>query len=144
MVRCLCTTFLLSIIVLAMIQCSEKEKRDPKFQQYYVHGERLYLKHCSNCHQKNGQGLGRLYPPLDSSDYLTNNLNDVLCIIRYGRKGDLVVNGVRYNQSMPSNPALSDLEIAEIATYIYNTWQNNRGIISVNETTAVLNSCEVN
>ena len=30
----------------------------PKFEQYYVQGEQLYLKNCSNCHQKTGTGLG--------------------------------------------------------------------------------------
>ncbi|MEM6522979.1 MAG: c-type cytochrome, partial [Bacteroidota bacterium] len=32
-----------------------------------------YLQHCSSCHQKNGEGLARLYPPLADSDYLENN-----------------------------------------------------------------------
>jgi hypothetical protein len=43
---------------------------------------------------------------------------------------------------MKGIPALTDLDIAEIATYIYNTWDRQRGIISVNEVTDKMNNCE--
>ena len=51
---------------------------DPKFDQYFVQGEKLYLQHCSNCHQKGGEGLGLLYPPVAASDYMENNFDNVL------------------------------------------------------------------
>src|SRR5690242_19621245 len=115
--------FLLSALCF-LLGCGNGEKSvanrtDSKFQQYYNQGELLFQKNCANCHQKNGSGLGRLYPPLDSSDFMTKNFEDVVCLIRYGKKGELVVNGVSYNQPMPGIPTLTDLEIAEIATYIY-------------------------
>ena len=114
----------------------------PKYNQYYVQGEKLYIKHCSNCHQDDGSGLGRLYPPLNRSDYMNNYFDEVLCLIRYGMTGELVVNGEHFNQPMPGNPALSDLEIAEIATYIYNSWTHEQGIIEVRKVTEVLSKCE--
>jgi cytochrome c551 len=130
-----------------MLACNTKNKsneRSSKFTQYYNQGEQLYIQNCSNCHQKNGKGLGRLYPPLDSSDYMTNNFNDVICLIEYGKKGSLVVNGIEFNQAMPGVPALTDLEVAEIATYIYNTWTHDRGIVEVKEVTAVQEKCKEN
>jgi hypothetical protein len=36
---------------------------------------------------------------------------------------------------------LTDIEIAEITTYIYNTWTHERGLIDVKETTAILAAC---
>jgi hypothetical protein len=42
---------------------------------------------------------------------------------------------------MPGIPTLTDLEVAEIATYIYNTWDHKRGIVEVKEVTSVLNAC---
>ena len=119
-----------------------KKTSSPKFNQYYVQGERLYIKHCSNCHQVDGTGLGRVYPPLHTSDYMQNNFHDVICLIRHGKTGELIVNGQQYNQPMPGLPSLSDLEIAEIATYIYNTWSHERGIVEVKEATAILAACE--
>src|SRR5882672_9894998 len=104
---------------------------DAKFQQYYVQGEELYIKHCSNCHQKSGKGLGLVYPPLGPSDYMEKNFDDVLCQMKYGRKGFLSVNGKDFNQPMPGVRSLTELEIAEVATYIYNTWGHDRGMVEV-------------
>lgn len=113
----------------------------PKFKLYYRQGESLYAKHCSNCHQKDGSGLGRLYPPLNKSDYMRANFEEVICLIRQGKKGSMIVNGIEYNQPMPGVPALTDLEVAEIATYLYNTWSHARGIIEVREVSAIMEGC---
>lgn len=123
---------------------SDKQQNNssPKFKQYYNQGQQLYEKHCSNCHQKDGTGLGRLYPPLNVSDFMDTNFNEVLCLMRHGKKGELVVNGVLFNQPMPGIPLLTDLEIAEIATYIYNTWDHKRGIIDVKEVSPILVNCD--
>jgi cytochrome c551 len=136
-------SFLLFVFCLLLFACNNKKSTptDPKFQQYYNQGELLYQKNCSNCHQKDGSGLGRLYPPLDSSDFMANNFEDVICIIRYGKKGELVVNGVSFNQPMPGIPTLTDLEVAEIATYIYNSWSHEHGIIEVNDLSALRKKC---
>jgi cytochrome c551 len=118
------------------------DNNSPKFDQYFIQGNQLYLMHCSNCHQKNGQGLGRVYPPIDTSDYIDKNMEAVLCLIRNGKKGELIVNGKIYNQSMPPFPALSDLEIAQIATYIYNSWNRKQGIIEVKSASKILSACD--
>ena len=122
--------------------CSKsKSDRSAKFEQYYVQGELLYKKHCSNCHQVNGTGLGLVYPPLDSSDYMEKNFEQVLCLMKYGIKREILVNGKSYVQPMPGVQSLTDLEIAEIATYIYNTWEHQRGIIEVNDASKILKNC---
>lgn len=112
-----------------------------KFDQYFVRGEVLYGSHCSNCHQKTGTGLGRVYPPLNKSDFVDKYPGKVLCILKNGIAGELTVNGKMYNQAMKS-PALTDLEIAEIATYIYNSWGRSSGIIEVSEVTKVVMTCD--
>ena len=120
---------------------SDNPERSVKFDQYFVQGKQLYIKNCSNCHQKEGTGLGLIYPPLKNSDYLLQNRNDVICLIRNGRTGELVVNGKTYNQAMPPS-TLSDLEIAEIATYIYNSWGRERGILEVSKVAVQLQQCD--
>lgn len=113
-----------------------------KYEQYMVAGETLYLQYCSQCHNALGTGLGDLYPPLKESDYMEDNYEEVICIMRYGKSGEIVVNGKTYNQMMPAQPQLTDLEIAEIATYIYNSWGNSRGLINVKEVEPTLAACE--
>ena len=90
---------------------------------------------------KNGKGLARLYPPIKDSDYLKENQVDVICGIKYGQQGEITVNGVVYNQPMPENLRLTNLEIAEIATYIYARWSDRKEIIHYQQIDSILNQC---
>jgi mono/diheme cytochrome c family protein len=114
---------------------------DPKLKQYLAEGEQLYVMHCSNCHQREGQGLRRVYPPLAQSDFMDTHFHEVICGMKYGMQGEVTVNGVMYNQAMPGVISLTELELAEIATYIYNTWGRERGIVEGAEIRAILDSC---
>jgi cytochrome c551 len=120
-------------------QCSTG---DPKYKLYYIEGQKLYAAHCSNCHQSDGQGLRKVYPPLAGSDYMSRNYDQVLCGMKYGMQGEITVNGVMYRQPMPGVRSLNELEIAEISTYIYNSWGNEKGLIDVKGIAATLERCE--
>ena len=129
-----------------LVSCTGKsgggaQQEDVKLEQYLVEGQQLYVQNCSSCHQREGEGLAKLFPPLNQSDYLDNNIEGVICIIRNGMKGAIVVNGVEFNQPMPANPKLTALEIAEITTYIYNSWGRAEGLTSVKDVEKVLKTC---
>jgi len=126
------------LIFIQILAC----KNDPKFNQYMVRGEQLYIQHCSNCHQKSGEGLGLLYPPVNVSDYMDKNLENVLCLMKYGASGEMVVNGKSFNQPMPGVRSLTDLEIAEIATFIYNSGQHKKGLILVTDVERIMTGCD--
>ena len=139
-------TLLLFAFCLLLSACSKTNdskspERSIKVQQYYVQGEQLYIKHCSNCHQKDGRGLGLLYPPLNKSDYMEKNFESVICLMKYGIKGEIEVNGKKFNKEMKGISSLSDLEVAEIATYIYNSWEHKRDSIEIKEVSRLLYNC---
>jgi len=129
-------------IVIFIFVFSSCSIRNTKYQQYFAQGQVLYEKNCSNCHQKNGKGLGLLYPPLAASDYFEKNFNACLCVIKYGAKGELVVNGKSFNKPMPGVPSLTELEISEIATYINNSWGRQNGMVEIDQVKAALSECE--
>lgn len=112
-----------------------------RLRQYLSEGKRLYEIYCANCHQKDGKGLARLYPPLKNSDYMVLNKDKVICGIRYGQQGEIMVNGVLFNQPMPANLSITDLEIAEIATYIYSEFADSVQIITINDVKKIMESC---
>lgn len=134
-------SLMIAVYCLLASRCTQQ---DPKFQQYFVEGEQLYLKQCSNCHQKNGKGLGLVYPPLAPSDFMDHHLDEVICMIKKGRKGAMTVNGAMYNQPMPGVPSLTELEIAEISTYIYNSWGHKLGLVELKEVSQSLQNCTSN
>lgn len=112
------------------------------YEQYMIQGQQLYKTHCSNCHQTDGTGLGQLIPPLSQSDYMLNNQSRTFCVIKYGINKEIVVNGVIYNQPMPANTNLTNIEIAQIATYLYNSWGHEQGYIPVKEVANNINKCQ--
>ena len=87
-------------------------------------------------------GLGKLIPPLAGADYLRDNLASSVCGIKYGLNGEIVVNGITYNQPMPANPTLKNLDIAQIITYVGNTWGNEIGLIETEQIVEILENCE--
>ncbi len=113
-----------------------------RYEQYFVEGQQLYNIHCSNCHQINGEGLGKLFPPIKSSDFMDQNFEQVICLMQNGISGEITVNGVNYNQPMQGISELTALEVAEIATYIYNIWGHERGYIDVKSVNKILQTCQ--
>ncbi len=116
-------------------------KENVRLEQFIVEGQQLYKIHCANCHQTNGEGLAQLFPPLAKSDYMAANFEESICIIKNGKSGEITVNGVTYNQPMPGVATLTNLEIAEIATYIYNSWGSEKGLITTAEVEEILANC---
>ena len=123
------------VLVLFVLACSGKKSDGAKVQErldnaeikYFTNGKKLYTQHCSNCHMENGEGLGRLIPPLKNSDYLLSDIPRSALIIQNGIDSAITVNGVEYQQPMPANLSLNPTEIAEILTYITNAWGNEYG-----------------
>jgi cytochrome c551 len=118
-----------SCLCLLLLLTSCTSNQSIKYDQYVGGGLELYNTHCSNCHGAEGKGLKELYPPINGSDFLTNRLN-VICVIKYGAKGPMKVNGKTYNQVMPRNNQLYDLDIAQLTTYIYDKWGKDKKSIT--------------
>lgn len=114
------TLLIFGLMIIGFTQLSSCHNNNLNIQtaQYAVNGQKLYRAHCQNCHGGKGEGLGKLYPPLTDQKYLSENRNKLASIIKYGLSGEIVVNGEKYNQAMPANPTLTDLDIAYILTYV--------------------------
>lgn len=112
-----------------------------KTAQYAVNGQKLYTVHCENCHGAKGEGLGRLYPPLTDQKYFKENRELLACIVKWGMQGEITVHGEQYNDIMPPNPTLTNVEIAYILTYITTRFADEKDIYSQEEVNESLKSC---
>jgi nitrite reductase (NO-forming) len=93
-------------------------------------GQVLFAGTCSTCHQANGQGLPGVFPPLAKSDYFAKEPTRIVDTVLRGLSGAIKVNGEPYNSVMPPLAQLTDDEIANIATYLLNSWDNPGGRIT--------------
>lgn len=87
-------------------------------------GKIAYMQTCFACHQGEGQGIPNAFPPLANSDYLNADVNRAIDVVLYGLSGEITVNGNKYNSVMTAQ-SLSDEEVANVLTYVYNSWGNS-------------------
>ncbi|MCC7008457.1 MAG: nitrite reductase, copper-containing [Acidobacteria bacterium] len=86
-------------------------------------GQASYAGTCAACHQPAGQGLAAAFPPLAASDYLNADKRRAISAIVHGLSGEVTVKGQKFNSVMPAL-TMSDEEIANVLTYVYNNWGN--------------------
>lgn len=98
-------------------------------------GKTIYENVCKACHQADGKGLPKAFPPLAQSDYLEADINRAIAGVVNGLSGEITVNGVKYNQVMPKS-TLNDEEIAAAFTYVLNQFGNKGGEINADQVKA--------
>ncbi|MGN6513625.1 MAG: c-type cytochrome, partial [Lysobacteraceae bacterium] len=99
-------------------------------------GEALFAGTCSTCHQPNGEGVQGAFPPLAHSSILKENPKRIIDIMLHGLSGPVTVNGQSFNSVMPAQTQLTDDEVANIATYVLNSWGNPGGQVTKDEVAA--------
>ncbi|PVH23981.1 c-type cytochrome [Sphingobacterium corticibacter] len=110
---------LISVMILLMqLAHSCQSTYDIKTMQYVTNGEKVYRAHCQNCHGAQGEGLGKLYPPLTDPDYLKHNWDLLPRIVRFGLKDTILVSNQHFSEVMPGIPELTDVDIAYVLTYV--------------------------
>ncbi len=110
--------------------------------QYAVNGQKLYTTHCQNCHGAKGEGLGKLYPPLTDTSYLSQQRDKLACIVKYGINEPLEIHGQRYEEQMPGVTQLSDIEIAYILTYVTTRFGKDTHSYTLEEVQKGLKACK--
>ena len=88
-------------------------------------GKEIYADFCMQCHGANGKGDTKNFPPLDDSDWLKTKRNQSIAAVKFGQSGEIVVNKIKYNSSMPAM-GLTDQEVADVMNYIMTSWSNKQ------------------
>jgi mono/diheme cytochrome c family protein len=129
------------ICLLLMVLVYACESDDTiEFKRYYTSGAEVYHDHCQNCHNNNGDGLVELIPPLNDSAFLKNNKSQLPCIIQNGLKAPIKISGRVFNGSMPP-VSLTPIEIAQVITYVGNSFGNKLGLVTDDEVGVDLGKC---
>ncbi len=95
-------------------------------------GKKVFLSACFACHMANGEGLPGVFPPLAGSDFLKADKGRATRIPVKGLSGPVTVNGKQFNNVMPPQP-FDDEQIADVLTYVMNSWGNNFGTVSATD-----------
>ncbi len=104
-------------------------------------GAKLYEQHCADCHGKGGEGAPPHYPPLAGNRALTmaDAANPIRIVLNGGFPPATHGNPRPYGMP-PFSHVLSDVEVAQVVSYLRSAWQNNAppvGSTAVNRYRAV-------
>ena len=107
----------------------ESEIPAKSFEEQMEYGKQTYMQTCFACHQAEGQGVPNAFPPLAKSDYLNADVDRAIGVVLHGLTGEITVNGEKYNSVM-TRQTLSPDEVANVLTYVYNSWGNSKKVVT--------------
>ncbi len=94
-------------------------------------GKTVYLLRCMVCHQADGGGVPKLNAPLDGSSSVNGtNIAKLVKNIVKGFNDRVEIDGEFYENAMPAAADLTDQQIADVLTFIRNSWTNKAGPVT--------------
>jgi mono/diheme cytochrome c family protein len=100
-------------------------------------GAAVYARTCIACHQPTGMGLPPVFPPIANAPIAVGNPELPIKFILQGLMGPITVNGMTYNSMMPPVPGVSDAEIADVLTYVRQSFGNQGNPVTADQVKAV-------
>jgi len=99
-----------------------------------VTGEKIYTRHCAQCHGERGEGAPGAYAPLAGNRAVTmgHSANLVQAVLKGGFPPATAGNPRPFGMP-PFRQTLDDAEVAEVLSYIRQAWGNAAPAVSVLE-----------
>ena len=94
-------------------------------------GAAVYAKTCIACHGPDGKGVPNAFPPLDGSEWATGDPLIPARIVLNGLQGPIEAAGQKVTSVMPPLVDLKDQEIADVLTYVRQSWSNDATAVSI-------------
>jgi mono/diheme cytochrome c family protein len=102
-------------------------------------GKKVYDKVCLSCHMIDGGGAPNLNPPLAQSSYVLGDKTKIINIVLNGMSERVAIDDDYYSNNMAPHQDLTNQEIADVLTYIRNSFGNKASAVTVKEVQAVRN-----
>lgn len=110
----------------AVVQISENDL-------YKTRGGLGYVQFCAACHQNDGRGVDKFFPPLaDNSSIQSSDPTSVIHVVLSGWQAAQTESFGRAF-FMPGFNRLNDQELAEIVTFVRTRWGNRGKPVSAND-----------
>jgi glucose/arabinose dehydrogenase/mono/diheme cytochrome c family protein len=92
-------------------------------------GKTVYMQNCAACHQEDGGGVSNLNPPLTKTSYVLGDKTRLINVVLKGLSQQ-DVDGEKYGNAMPPLNYLTDKQIADVLTFIRNSFGNKASAIT--------------
>ena len=100
-------------------------------------GKKVYDQYCMPCHMPDGSGVPRLNPPLIKTTYVIGEKKRFIEIVLKGFDEQVEIEGEYYTNVMAPHDFLTDEQVADVVTYVRNSFGNKASIATPAEVKAV-------
>jgi mono/diheme cytochrome c family protein len=122
----------------AKAQTNHCAVRKSPFRVSMDSGKVIYTRQCLACHQADGLGAPGMNPPLDGKD-VSGDKGKLIEIVIKGLATHQEIDGNKYQNVMPPHPEMTDTDIADVLTYIRNSFGNKASSVKAPEVKSVRN-----
>ncbi|MBX2840579.1 MAG: cytochrome c [Flammeovirgaceae bacterium] len=109
----------------------------PTAEDVVAAGEKVYNTYCMVCHQKDGNGVVGMNPPLTQTKYVLGDKAGLIKIVLGGLSGDIEVKGEMYSNVMPPHNFLNDKQVSDVLTFVRSSFGNDADAVSKEEVAIV-------
>ena len=99
-------------------------------------GKKVYDMYCLSCHMEDGNGVPRMNPPLSKTTWVLGDKKKLIAVVLNGMDEEININGQAFSNTMAPHDFLKDEEIADVLTYIRNSFGNKASAVTTAEVKA--------
>ncbi len=127
-----------AVVVFVAFSFTSFDVQQPGLKASVARGKKVYDLYCLACHQDDGAGVPRMNPPLAKTKWVLGDKKQLVTIVLKGLNGgEIEIDGDKFHNPMASHAFLKDQEIADVLTYIRNSFGNKASAIAATEVKAV-------
>jgi mono/diheme cytochrome c family protein len=105
-------------------------------QASITRGKQVYMEQCLSCHQADAGGVQGMNPSLIKAKFVLGDKATLVKIVLNGLTG-VEIDGDSYNGVMAPHADLTDLQIADVLTYIRNNFGNKASAVTPAQVKAI-------
>ncbi len=117
-------------------------KTEIKVDEALLAGKVVYDNYCLSCHMSNGLGAPGMNPPLAGTDWVLGDKDRLIKVVLQGLSEPVEIQGEIYQNIMASHSFLSDQHVADVLTFVRQSFGNDASEIKPEDVRKVRNSID--
>ncbi len=105
--------------------------------EFLAAGKSVYDSYCLPCHMSNGKGAPGMNPPLVGTEWVLGDKERLIKVVLQGLNEPVEIQGEIYQNVMASHSFLSDQQIADVLTFVRQSFGNDASEITSEDVTKV-------
>jgi mono/diheme cytochrome c family protein len=119
----------LFILATGLMSQTAKPKSQGGLTAQVARGKQVYLEQCLACHQVDGLGVQGMNPPLAKTKQVLGDKAALIKIVLNGMQG-VDIGDEEYHGVMAPHTDLTDQQIADVLTYVRNSFGNKASAVT--------------